>query len=133
MDLLEKEIIPKHPETRGKIFSQCNHTATIVRSEILVYCMKIMGEKKEDNKRNTIGEDIAVFFVIILFIGLIFYFLFDGKEKIFDWSLRYDNWKLDKTRSELICSKLSGTAKSDFASKKIYKTCMKDRKNKGHY
>ena len=95
--------------------------------------MKIMGEKKEDNKRNTIGDVIAPFFVIILFIGLIFYFLFDGKEKIFDWSLRYDNWKLDKARSESICSKISGTAKSDFASKKIYKTCMKDRKNKGHY
>ena len=56
-----------------------------------------------------------------------------GKEKIFDWSLRYDNWKLDKARSQLICSKISGTAKSDFAAKEMYKTCMKDRKNRGHY
>ena len=101
--------------------------------------MKIMGEKKEDawkrwSKGNyTIRENIIFSCIVIFFIGLIFYFLFDGKEKIFDWSLRYDNWKLDKTRSELICSKLSGTAKSDFAAKEIYKTCMKDRKNKEYY
>ena len=98
-----------------------------------------MGEKKEDawkrwSKGNyTVRENIIFSCIVIFFIGIIYIFFLGGKEKIFDLSLRYDNWKLDKARSKLICSKKSGTANSDFAAAEMYKACMKDRKNRGHH